>query len=441
MADELIDLHQSDALEDAIRIQGKAEPVSGMTQPAELERKEAGLPPVVPAPVVTEPEKKEPEVKPEPVVLEDLEKKLATGTEALTADEQAVVDDIKKKEEDAAAEAAKKEAETKADLGKITHNIGGKNYSFEELEKKAREEMKFGNVDLSVEARKNLVETYVKAANRSDAAYAVGERQKAVAAERKQLDAEKLAAKAALDTTNARLKAQQEMLATQRTQMEKRKVNLEKAAKSTITEEETFNEETGRPNLAKQAEYMEKIRAEKELAALAEEEEQVTAESAKLEEAALRNQIDELVFEHPQYKTSEDINEVSKKMRSGGNVTPEDAARVLALIGMVTTASTMKLPLKTVYESQKLMGQTLPEEAAQTTKLEDLPALPKPNQSAADMIRRHRERLAKAPASLGGGGTGGQRGSGKVSRAAEMIAESAEIMGHDNDAREVNKLF
>jgi len=395
----------TDILTDTLGVVGAEEGQKGLPTPAEMEALEEGREEASGEAAETggDEEGADKALPLEGIDVDVLQKKVE-DKEELSEAEQAALTEIERV------------AESKPEK---TYTIAGKSYTFEEMEKRFREETDNQDTEFSAAGLEKTVDTFVKSQNREAAHVATAEKQKVLAEESRQIAAERQQ----LEVEKARIETEQLTISRDRVKIEKAKEKLTVKANSTVTEADTLNTETGITDIKKFMEYQAKIQAQEQLEAIAEEEEKISKEeqeiNAKLAYASLKT----IQLAHPQYRTTDDVLVIAQKLTQHQPVSAEDKAKFLALRLMYQEASTANLPIEDVYESKKLHKQTLPDVAPPTPARPGLKQLNKERTLAQQVaaIKRFKEKVAKNPKlaeSIGGG----QRGK-ETRRPAQLMNE------------------
>jgi len=385
---------ETDILTDALKVVGAEERQEGMPTPSEMEALEDGSGAADETAEAAETEAKE---KPKPldgIDVDLLEEKVTKGEE-LTEAEQNALDIISEKVEE-------------PEKPEKTYTIAGKNYTFEEMESKFRSETDNEETAFQPSGLEKAVDAFAKSQNREAAHVATSEKQKALAQESRQIAAERQQ----VEIEKARIETQQLAIERDRSRIEKLKEKLTAKAGSTVTEADTQNPETGLTDVKKLHEYEAKLQAQEQLAEIAEEEQRISSEEAHINAKLAYATLKSVQLAHPQYRTTDDLLVIAKKITQNQQISAEDKAKFLALRSMYAEAATAQLSVDDVYESRKLHGQTLPEVAPPTAGTR--PGLKKLNQERtlaeqAAAIKRYKERVAKNPRfaeSIGGGPRG-----------------------------------
>jgi hypothetical protein len=369
-------------------------------------------------------EKKEEETKPAAIdeeTLATIEEKVETGA-ALTDEEQAALDKIK-------AEVEKPEPEVEKPTK--TYKIAGKDVPFDEMEARYRKETGLGDLILSAGTLEKNVDMFARVQNREAAHVAVAERQKVVAQDVKQLQLEK----DRVSEQKRALEQERREIELTRTRIERDRKRLEEKAKSTVTEADIEDPDTGKTNYVKLREFNAKQDAQEQLSELDQQEQEIGLREQKIQTNLVHTILTDFQLTHPQYRTSEDIREVARKINQGQAVQQDDEVRVLQMTSMLNEASTMNLSLEKVYASRKAVNQILPEVAPTTGG----PKAALPNNDAktlAEKIAKYKE-LQKRTLKLAGPSGGGTRGAeGKKTLGQQVMEETKYLLTKQVDSVE-----
>lgn len=416
MADKTQD---TDILTDALRVVGAESGQEGLPTPAEMEALEEGQ------------EAAAQEGATEAATEEG--KSTATTTEALKGiDIDVLQEKVEKNQELSEDEqAALAVIQSEADKPEKSYTIAGKTYSFAEMESKFRQETDNEQTEFTPAGLEKTVDTFARSQNREAAHVATAERQKVLARETKEIEAERQG----VAVEKARMETQRLSLERDRNRIEKVKAKLEAKANSPVTEEQTVNPETGIIDTRKFLEYQAKLNAQEELASIAEEEDKIAREESQISAQIAYASLKSTQLAHPQYRTSEDLLVVAQKIVRKESISAEDKAKFLALRSMYQEADAAQLEIEDVYDSRRLHGQVLPD-VAQTTA-GTRPGLKQLNKERtlaqqAEAIRRFKERVAKNPKlaeSIGGG----QRGKENRRPAQVLNAEERAVRADKGD--------
>lgn len=413
---------RTDILDDAIALLGTDAGQGGLAKPADIiAQEEAAVRAAAkaeaeqPAQGTEKKDEGEQSVTVQGIDIEILKAKLEKGEE-LTEDEKKALQVIE-------TEVEKPEKPAKPTK---TYTIAGKTVSFEEMEKRWREETKIGGVDVSAEALELNVDRFVRGENREAAQVALAERQKQVAVEVKEAEARKQE----LTLIQQRLDLERSRIQMEKSRIAKMKQRLIEKANAPVTKQDLEPADpTERVDPDKQFQYSEKLRAQAQLQEVEEQEAEMVQMERNINAQRLYTELTQLQLAHSQYQTKEDIRVLAKKHSEGQALPAEDEIKFLALTTMGNEAITHGLRLDQVYALRKAEGRTLPEAAAQTPQRPALGTEKKPETLAAK-IEEYKRRLAKNP-KLAGGSGGGQRGTAEKSPARKMIEGDRFLMDED----------
>lgn len=407
----------TDILDDTLSVVGAEQGQPHLPTPAEMEALENGTAPdaeketdddTEPPP----PAEKAPAEALKGIDLDALQEKLDNGEEPTEA-EQAALAVIQKETE-------------KPDK---SYTIAGKSYSFAQMEEKFREETENQDTVFTPAGLEKTIDAFAKAQNREAAHVATAERQKVVAKETREIEAERVKVQA----EKTRVEAQRLALEKERIRIDKAEQRLEAKAKSPLTEEDTVNADTGITNVKNLLEYTAKLDAQEELASIAEEKKQIAQEEEEINARIAYTNIKALQLAHPQYRTVEDLLVIAQKMAKKEPIGAEDQAKFLELRLMYQEAATAQLDIEQVYESKKILGRTLPEVAPPTRGTQ--PGLKQLNKDQtlaeqAAALKRFKERVAKNPKLIESMG-GGHRSPAPKKRVAQLMNDEERAIRAD----------
>jgi hypothetical protein len=322
----------------------------------------------------------------DPKVLDAIQVKLASE-EALTEEEQAILDKI-----DKGIELKEKEPEEVPQ----TYKIGSKMLSEEEAEKAAREFLKIGQVDLSKEARRRVIDTFVKAQNRSVAQTKIVQGYGEVAEGRRANTAERQR----LEALSARLSEQRKNLIQQRQR-------LEGLAAKPVTEEDVAANNNDSKMLR---DLIRKEDAVEQLPDIVRQEKELTDQEARTQFELQRSIINEFVAGHEEYKLPEDISVLARKITDPiqrESVPKEVRRKVRELVQLLEQAGTDSSTMEDIWDFRRENNTLAIRPTAQAAGPGERPVLPKPEDSLLK-IKKYREGLSRGTVSRSGSrGAGG----------------------------------
>lgn len=283
------------------------------------------------------------------------------------------------------------------------YKIAGKIYSFEDMEKQMREKTKLGDVELPVESRAELVETYVKTLNRTEQQRAVAKREQELAREREDI--------------TGRLKElefEERAMTKEWERLQSEKTKAEAMAKLGMKKEDTVDPETGAFDPDRFYNYTKQQEAKERLEDINNREKDLRESQNRVSTEITRNRILEFIQAHPEYETKEPIDTAINNFLDGKKIDPDDEIKVLELSEILEQASTRRLPMEKIHlhmKAKKQIGVQPESDPAQPGGKGDsppnLPRTPKSDRKKLIAeIRAMKEKRNRIPGDLGGGSTG-----------------------------------
>ena len=384
---------------------------TGRTQPAPAAQPQPPIPTVEPTPpvvpAVTPPAPPATPPTAEETELEKLEEKIRKD-EPLTEEEALKV----------AAITGEKPEEPEPPP---TYVVNGKTFTYDEMNTRMRTDTGIKNVKIGKAGEKNLVDRFAAELNKSEANKKIDEGFRENAAERQQLAIERV-----------RLDEQRKGITRDRQLVTRQLEEVRALISSTQVDADTI----GQPG---EAGYHENLRAFNKKADAIEKLPELQERAAEIDETLrvnstniVRQEINILIAEHPEYHTSEPFEIITQKMAQGITVSQEDRIKVREIHSLLVDAGKQQVQVSEIYEYRKAANMLAVKPNAQasvpesTTKL-PLPKLPEANQELADRIAAYRRKQALAPPKTGGG-SGGERGTQPEKRTSTVMIEEGRAL-------------
>jgi hypothetical protein len=437
-----------DLLEDTIKKVGESEPIKDKAQPSDLTNKNDNPNENGEQDQPSQPTDTQGGEKPESQKTDDAQSK-----EDAQIDEQVldtIINKVEKGEdlsdeeqqiyERVLVEQAEKPEEPTPEVPKF--NIAGNEYSYDDLRVKMREAYRIGNIKLSEEGEKNLVEAYVKNQNRTAQQRAVEDRQRQVVTERHDLERDKTATmemRRANEQRAIQLEAQRQQLENEKKVLEREKNRLLKLANQGLTKDDLYDEEQ-RLDPDKQHQYNKQLDAKERLTEITEREREIQSSEENNQKELSRTQIFSFIADHPEYEPSEDIDTILEKINKGYEINEQDEKKLLELDDFARESSTKGLPIEKVYRLHKARGTLAvkPAEAQTSTERQGgkppLPELPSRTKEAADLIRSYKKKMQLAGSSVGGGGYGRGTQAPQKTDAEKLLDAGRKARGVEKDS-------
>jgi hypothetical protein len=347
----------------------------------------------------------------EGIDIEALEEKVSIGA-ALTDEETEALKQIEQAVEEPPP----------VEMPEKSYKIAGKEVAYEEMEDRYVKETGTDISKLTMEAREKNVDMFARVQNREAAHVAVAERQKVVAKETKEIEAEKIR----VAEMKRSIEAERKEIEFARTRLAAERKRLEAKAAINITKQDIKDPETGETDYDKLRQYNGKMEAAEQLSELESQEQEISQKERAIESSLVHTILTDFQLSHPQYRTSEDMREVAKKIRSGQAVSAEDEIKVLQMTSMLNDASTMNISLDKVYASRKAVNQILPEVAQPTVPARGAKK-PSSPETLAQKIIEYKARLKKNLRLAEGGGAG-QRGKATGKTLGQQVMEETKLL-------------
>lgn len=374
----------------------------GLPSPADMIKAEQPNP-APETPAVETPEKAEPTEE----QLLVLKAKIEAGTE-LTEEEKKLAAEIDS------------QIETPKDEPKPSYKINGQEFSFDEMKSKMREYHKLDpTVTLNPESEKIMVESYAKIANQTEANKSIDRGFKDNAAERQRIAMERV-----------RLEQVAQNLAQQQRRLESARKRQDAILSKRITEDEIYNGE-GRVDPEKLSQYSEQRTAIQEAPELDREIKEVEQSLRETQTSLDLATLNEFVYAHPEYRTTEPINVVAQKIvNNDPTVDPEDEIKVREMNEFLLTSNPAHgVTVEKNYQFNLRRGSLAVKPPVQTGEMPNktqVPTLPKP-QSMLQKVELFRQNmLRKTP---GGKGSGAPNHQPAPTKAREMVNHAHGVLG------------
>lgn len=310
--------------------------------------------------------------------------------------------------------------------------IGGKELTEADAESKMRASTGIGNAELTPEAKKNLIDLWAKAENKKEANRSIDTGYK----ENAQTREENARAALAIRETRIQLESTASNLLGQQQEMLALQEELKAAAASTLSEEEIYDVDTGRPKIAEMNEFSAKIKAQQQLPKV---EARITEVTKKIQDAQRNLAIagfKEKQTMHPEYQTSESADIIVDKIhRNDPTLKKEDRIKVQELSRLIDEANAQRIPFEDQLEYARMTNNTAIKPSAQSARpsipgIENLPDAT----TLQEQIAAFRKNRKSSPSSAG---TGAPSGSGKseksIARQTIEHAHSIGIVGKGDD--------
>ena len=284
-----------------------------------------------------------------------------------------------------------------------TYVVNGKTFTYDEMNARMRTDTGIKNVKIGKAGEKNLVDRFAAELNKSEANKKIDEGFRENAAERQQLALERV-----------RLDEQRKGITRDRQLVTKQLEEVRALISSTQIDAETIGQ-PGDPGYHDNVRlYNKKVDAIENLPVLQQRAVEIDETLRENSTNIVRQEINILIAEHPEYHTSEPFEIITQKMAQGITVSQEDRIKVREIHSLLVDAGKQQVQVSEIYEYRKAANMLAVKPNAQasvpesTTKL-PLPKLPDANTELADRIAAYRRKQALAPPKTGGG-SGGERG-------------------------------
>lgn len=312
------------------------------------------------------------------------------------------------------------------------YKIAGKTYSFDDIEKQAREDLELTDVNLSANQRQKVVDSYFKSLNKTEQSKSVDKRSQELAKERE-------------DITQERKELEVEKRAADKEweRIQNQKTRLEALANMGIKKQDTIDPDTGQVDPDKMLQYTKQQDAKDQLKEVAERQKVLQNERDSLADNLVRTQVLEFLQQHPEYETSIPLQEAIEKYQKGYELSEDDELRVIELTDILQEANKRNKPMSTAHRVLKSRNQigVLPNSGSvQTDGQAGIPSLDKTTRQSdrkklIARIQALKERKRKAPEDLSGG-SGGRTPQGHKKTLARQIIEHDRktLHGENNDS-------
>jgi len=405
----------------AIAFQGAEKGQEGMKNPAEMIAAEEALPPEEETPGTTEtPPSDDQTVEVTQEQLDALVIKVKQPEVELSESEKLILDKMDK--DLVVIKSTEPEPEYK---------INGAIVKESELEARWRKEKGLGDLDISKDAKRKLLTDFAEVLNKQTANRNITQGFQRNAEERKALEAESRRLR------EERIRFEAEQRAKQQEHQQnaaKIKSRDELIKNSGLTPEQIEHPETIQNDPKALRAYYKYLDAVEELPGLREAQKQIEKDIASQSDKVLKLQIDELIANHPQYKTKEPIDTLIGKILSKQPITdPNDKLIALELIDFVDQASNRGVEIEDIYALHEQRGTLAIKASAQSGPSPASPELPSARQNLLDRIKKFQQKANLSPSSAPAGGGGGERGSAGRERLATAIhRRDREILGESD---------
>jgi hypothetical protein len=306
-----------------------------------------------------------------------------------------------------------------------TFNIGGQVLTGAQLWDKVRAEYKLNDLKIAPGPREKMIETYVKAQNRTEFSRTLQKSSEEIAHTRQQ----QAIARLRLDQEQAAIKRQRENLA-------RREEELRERAAVKLTKDD-LTDNNGVQDPDKVYEYNEARRAREELVRLDKSKEGLAAQEEEIAQRIVRTAVADFIEEHPQYKTKGDVFETWNQYREGKPIDPEDELKVLELDDLVSASMSKKLPVERIFALKKAQHTLAVAEPVQAGHVQSsAPPLPEPGKTAnsfSEILRNFRKKVAANPSLLPGGGTGRRERQAPSPDSTRIIRRDQATLGSERD--------